>query len=166
LDDTIRIMQKAWEKFESHYPFSYQFFDEDFDSLYRSERRIGTIVRYFSVLAVFISCLGLFGLAAFMAERRTKEIGIRMVLGASFIEIVALLSKEFIKWVLVSNVIAWPVAYFVMNKWLQNFAYRTEIGIGIFLASAALALSIALLTVSFQSVKAAATNPVDSLRYE
>ena len=166
LEGTIRIMQKAWEKFESHYPFHYQFFDEDFDSLYRSEQRIGTIVRYFSVLAVFISCLGLFGLAAFMAEQRTKEIGIRMVLGASFVEIVALLSKEFIKWVLAANVIAWPLAYFVMNKWLQNFAYRTEIGMGVFLASAALALGIALLTVSFQSVKAAAANPVDSLRYE
>lgn len=166
LDATIRFMQEVWKKFETHYPFHYQFFDDDFDSLYRSERRIGTIARYFALLAVFISCLGLFGLATFMAERRTKEIGIRRVLGASFMEIIVLLSKEFTKGVLVSNVIAWPVAYFVMNKWLQNFAYRTRIGAGIFLASAALTLGIALLTVSFQSVKAAAANPVDSLRYE
>jgi putative ABC transport system permease protein len=166
LDTTLRYMKGAWEKFDTHYPFHYQFFDDDFDSLYRSERRIGTIVKYFAALAVFISCLGLFGLAAFMAERRTKEIGIRRVLGASSVEIVALLSKEFAKWVLVSNVIAWPVAYFIMNRWLQNFAYRTEIGAGIFLVSAGLTLGIALLTVSFQSVKAAAANPVDSLRYE
>ena len=166
LDVTIRFIHGVWEKFESHYPFHYQFFDDDFDSLYRSERRIGTIVKYFSVLAIFISCLGLFGLATFMAERRTKEIGIRRVLGASFMEIVILLIKEFAKWVLVSNAIAWPVAYFIMNKWLENFAYRTEIGAGIFLASAGLTLGIALLTVSFQSIKAATANPVDSLRYE
>lgn len=101
-----------------------------------------------------------------MAERRTKEIGIRRVLGASFMEIVVLLSKEFAKCVLVSNLIAWPVAYFVMNKWLENFAYRMGMGVGIFLGSAGLALGIALLTVSFQSVKAAAANPADSLRYE
>lgn len=166
MDATLRFMEGVWKRFDSHYPLFYQFFDDDFDSLYRSERRIGTIVGYFAGLAIFISCLGLFGLAAFMAERRTKEIGIRRVLGASSMEIVALLSKEFTKWVLVSNAIAWPVAYFIMKKWLANFAYRTEIGIGIFLASAGLALGIALLTVSFQSVKAAAANPADSLRYE
>ena len=166
LDATIGLMKEAWQKFESHYPFDYQFFDDDFDSLYRSEQRIGTIVRYFAVLAVFISCLGLFGLAAFMAERRTKEIGIRRVLGASSLEIVALLAKEFAKCVLVSNAIAWPVAYFVMNRWLENFAYRTGIGAGVFLGAAGLALGIALVTVSFQSVKAAAANPADSLRYE
>jgi ABC-type antimicrobial peptide transport system permease subunit len=166
LDATIRFMEGTWKKFEPHYPVFYQFFDDDFDNLYRSERRIGTIVRYFAVLAVFISCLGLFGLAAFMAERRTKEIGIRRVLGASSMEIVALLSKEFAKCVFVSNVIAWPVAYLIMNKWLANFAYRMGIGAAIFLGAAGLTLGIALLTVSFQSVKAAAANPADSLRYE
>jgi putative ABC transport system permease protein len=166
LDSTIRFMQGVWKKFETHYPFRYQFFDDDFDSLYRSERRIGTIVKYFAMLAVFISCLGLFGLAAYMAERRTKEIGIRRVLGASSMEIVTLLSKEFVKCVLVSSAVAWPMAYFIMKKWLENFAYRTEIGAWTFLASAGLALGIALLTVSFQSIKAAVANPVDSLRYE
>jgi ABC-type antimicrobial peptide transport system permease subunit len=166
LDATIRFMKETWKKFEPHYPIFYQFFDDDFDNLYRSEKRIGTIVRYFAVLAIFISCLGLFGLAAFMAERRTKEIGIRRVLGASSMEIVALLSKEFTKCVLVSNAIAWPVAYFILNRWLQNFAYRTGIGAGVFLGAAGLALGVALLTVSFQSVKAAATNPADFLRYE
>ncbi len=166
LDATIRFMQGVWKRFEPHYPFQYQFFDDDFDNLYRSERRIGTIVKYFAVLAVFISCLGLFGLAAYMAERRTKEIGIRRVLGASSMEIVALLSKEFAKCVLVSSAVAWPAAYFVMKKWLENFAYRTGIGAGVFLGAAGLTLGIALLTVSFQSVKAATANPVDSLRYE
>jgi putative ABC transport system permease protein len=166
LDGTIRFMQKVWREFETHYPFSYQFFDDDFDSLYRSEQKIGTIVKYFSVLAVFISCLGLFGLAAYMAERRTKEIGIRRVLGASSLEVVTLLSKEFTKCVLVSSVIAWPVAYIIMKKWLANFAYRAGIGAGIYIASAGLALGIALLTVSFQSIKAALANPSDSLRYE
>jgi putative ABC transport system permease protein len=166
LDATIGYMKKVWQKFDTYYPFSYQFFDDDFDSLYRSEQRIGTIVKYFSVLAVFISCLGLFGLAAFMAERRTKEIGIRRVLGASSLEIVALLSKEFAKCVLVSSMIACPAAYFIMNRWLENFAYRSGIGAGIFIASAGLALGIALLTVSFQSIKAASANPADSLRYE
>jgi len=166
LDATISLMQKSWQKFDSQYPFHYQFFDDDFDNLYRSEQQIGIIVRYFAVLAIFISCLGLFGLAAFMAERRTKEIGIRRVLGASSVEIVGLLSKEFAKSVLVSNVIAWPAAYFIMNKWLENFAYRTRMGIDVFLFTAGLALGIALLSVSFQSIKAATANPADSLRYE
>jgi putative ABC transport system permease protein len=115
---------------------------------------------------VFIACLGLLGLAAFMAEQRTKEIGIRKVLGAKVSGIVLMLSKEFAKWVLIANIIAWPVAYFAMSNWLQNFAYRTSIGIWTFVLSAALALTIALLTVSFQAVKAATSNPVDSLRYE
>jgi ABC-type antimicrobial peptide transport system permease subunit len=166
LDSTLRFIRGVWEKFESHYPFHYQFFDDDFDNLYRSERRIGMIVRYFALLAIFISCLGLFGLSAFMAERRTKEIGIRRVLGASFMEIVFLLSKEFTRCVLLANAIAWPVAYFIMNKWLENFAYRTQPKAVIFLGSALLVLAIALLTVSFQSIKAATANPADSLRYE
>jgi len=108
----------------------------------------------------------LFGLAAYIAERRTREIGIRRVLGATSVEIIILLSKEFAKCVLVSSAIAWPMAYFIMNKWLTNFAYRTGIGVGVFLGAAGLALGTALLTVSFQTVKAAVTNPVDSLRYE
>jgi len=117
-------------------------------------------------LAIFITCLGLFGLASFTAEQRTKEIGIRKALGASVSGIILLLSKEFTKWVLVANIIAWPVAYLAMNRWLQNFAYRIDIGLGTFILAGVLALVIALLTVGYQAIKAARANPVDALRYE
>ena len=120
----------------------------------------------FTLLGLFIACLGLLGLASFTAESRTKEIGIRKVCGASVAGIVIMLSKQFTKWVLLANGIAWPVAYFAMNKWLQNFAYRINIDIMTFLLSGLLVLGIALLTVSFQSFKAALANPADSLRYE
>jgi putative ABC transport system permease protein len=118
------------------------------------------------MIAILIGCLGLFGLASFTAVQRTKEIGIRKVLGASVSGIVALLSKEFLKLVLIANLIAWPVAWFAMSKWLENFAYSIDIGVGTFLLAAALALLIALLTVSYQSIKAALANPVKSLRNE
>jgi len=124
------------------------------------------ILRIFTFLAISISCFGLFGLISFTAEQRTKEIGIRKVLGASVGSVVRLLSKEFVVLVVLANIIAWPVAYYVMTKWLKNFAYRTEIGFVTFLFSGFLALIIAILTVCFQSIKAALANPVDSLRYE
>ena len=124
------------------------------------------IFSYFTFLAILIACLGLFGLASFTAEQRTKEIGIRKALGASVSEIIFLLSKEFTRWVLVANIIAWPLAYFAMNRWLQNFAYRINIGIGTFILAALLALVIALLTVGYQAIKAARANPVEALRYE
>ncbi len=117
-------------------------------------------------MAIFIASLGLFGLASFTAEQRTKEIGIRKALGASVSEIILLLSKEFTKWVLVANIIAWPIAYLAMNRWLQNFAYRINIGLGTFILAALLALVIALLTVGYQAIRAARVNPVDALRYE
>lgn len=120
----------------------------------------------FSLLAVGVGCLGLFGLAAHSAERRTKEIGVRKVLGASAPSIAALLAREFTKWVVVANIIAWPAAYFVMNRWLQNFAYRTPVGIVPFVLSGALALAVALLTVSYQAARSAVSDPVRSLRYE
>ena len=119
-----------------------------------------------AVSAAFIACLGLFGLASFMAERRTKEIGIRKVLGAKVAGIVLLLSKEFALWVVIANIISWPLAYFISNKWLQGFAYRINLGWEIFIFSTVLALVIAVLTVSYQAVKAAVANPVESLRYE
>jgi putative ABC transport system permease protein len=143
-----------------------RFLEEDIDRLYGTEQRIGTLVRYGAILAVFVACLGLFGLATFNAEQRTKEIGVRKVLGASVSGIVFLFSKEFAKWVLLANAIAWPVSYFVMRKWMQGFAYRISLEWEVFVLSAGLALMIALLTVSFQAVKAATSNPVDSLRYE
>jgi len=124
------------------------------------------ILIFSTIIAIFISCLGLLGLASFTAEQRTKEIGIRKVLGSTVAGVVFLLSKEFIKWVLLANLIAWPVAYFAVHNWLQNFAFRTNIGWEIFLLSGSMALVISLFTVCYQSIKAAVANPVDSLRYE
>ena len=166
IPQTIGYMEKIWERFAPGYPFNYRFLDEALDRLYRSEQRIGTLFRYFSILAILISCLGLLGLASFMAEQRTKEIGIRKVLGATTPNIVALLSKEFTKWVLVANIAAWPIAYFALSKWLQSYAYSANIALWSFILSGMLALVIALITVSYQSIKAALANPVDSLRYE
>jgi putative ABC transport system permease protein len=163
---SVSFVEKEWKKFVPNKPFEYFFLDEDFNKLYQSEQKTGEIFSVFSVLAIFIACLGLFGLAAFTAERRTKEIGIRKVLGASIPGIVILLSKEFTKWVLVANIIAWPLAYYFMNNWLQNFAYRIDPGWGTFLLSAVIALFIALLTVSFQAIKVAVANPVNALRNE
>ena len=166
IPQTLGYIEDVWKRFAPGLPFDYRFLDEALDRLYRSEQRIGTLFRYFSILAILISCLGLLGLASFMAEQRTKEIGIRKVLGATASNIVALLSKEFTKWVIVANAFAWPIAYFALNKWLQSYAYKTNVALWSFILSGVIALLIALLTVSYQSVKAALTNPVDSLRYE
>jgi putative ABC transport system permease protein len=163
---TIDYVEGVMKKFSPSYPFSYSFFDEEFERAYFTEQRMGRVFSSFAVLAIFIACLGLFGLSAFAAEQRTKEIGIRKVLGASDSKIFLLLSREFMRWVLLANIIAWPVACVVMNKWLQNFAYRIHIGIVMFLISGGTALLIAFLTVSYQSIKSAQANPVESLRYE
>ncbi|NIM91431.1 MAG: FtsX-like permease family protein [Candidatus Aminicenantes bacterium] len=163
----MAFLKTKWDKFVgTHIPFRYEFIDENIKNWYKTEQRIGNIFRYFTVLTVFIACLGLFGLASFMAERRTKEIGIRKVLGAGVSGIVLLLTKEFAKWVMVANVIAWPLAYFVSKRWLQGFAYRIDLGWEIFVLSAFVALLIAVGTVSYQAVKAAIANPVKALRYE
>jgi putative ABC transport system permease protein len=159
-------MESTWKKFNPAFPLEYHFLDDAFEKLYLTENRIGKLFNYFAFLAIFISCLGLVGLASFMAEQRTKEIGIRKVLGASVQGISFLLSKEFSKWVLIANIIALPAAYYAVNQWLQNFAYRTSVGVFIYIASALLALIIALLTVSYQSIKAALTNPITALKYE
>jgi putative ABC transport system permease protein len=127
---------------------------------------MGQIFISFTLMAIFISCLGLFGLASFTADQRTKEIGIRKVLGASVSNVVVLLSRDFTKWVILANVVAWPVAYLIMNKWLQNFAYRISLAVWIFVLSGVIALLIALFTVSTKALKAAVADPVDSLRYE
>jgi len=163
---TLDEIGGVWSQFERDYPFRYTFFDEEFDRIYRTEIRFRDIFGYFAGLAIIISCLGLFGLASFMAEKRTKEIGIRKVLGASAGGIAVLLAKEFTKWVIVANALAWPLAYLAMNEWLHGFAYRARMGIGIFLISGGLALIVAWLTVGYQSVRAALTDPVDCLRYE
>jgi putative ABC transport system permease protein len=159
-------METILKKYNPAYPFEYAFMDDQFNDQFKSEALIGKLSRVFAVLAIIISCLGLFGLAAYMAERRTKEIGIRKVLGASVTGIAGLLSREFIKLVLIASVIAFPVAWWTMNKWLQGFAYRINISWWVFVAAGAGALLIALITVSFQSVKAALANPVQSLRTE
>jgi putative ABC transport system permease protein len=163
---TLAFIDLKLKEFVPEFPFELRFLEEDIDRLYGTEQRIGTLVRYGTILAVFVACLGLFGLATFNAEQRTKEIGVRKVLGASVSGIVFLFSTEFAKWVLLANAIAWPVSYFVMRKWMQGFAYRIPLAWEVFVLSAGLALMIALLTVSYQAVKAATSNPVDSLRYE
>jgi putative ABC transport system permease protein len=159
-------LKRQWQRFAPGQPFEYSFMDERFAEMYRSEQRLGTIFSIFAGLAIFVACLGLLALASFMAERRTKEIGIRKVLGASVAEMMFLLSREFVKWVVIAALAAWPLAYYVMNRWLQGFAYRTSIGIGLFVLASLSALLIAILTVSFQAVRAAHANPVESLRYE
>ena len=163
---TIRAMEQSWNTLAGAIPFDFHFLDETIDDMYQADQRFGKIINTFTILALFIACLGVFGMASFMAEQRTKEIGIRKVLGASVPGIVLLLSKEFIKWVLIDNLITWPLAWYVMNRWLQGFAYETKLGLEIFVFSAVLALGISLLTVSYQAIKAALTNPVESLRYE
>jgi len=166
ITQTMRAIEKVWKKHSDGYPFEYYFLDKAYDNLYKSEIRLNIFFRLFTVIAIFISSLGLFGLASFTAERKTKEIGIRKVLGASVPSIVIFISRGFTKWVLLANIIAWPVAYYFMNKWLQNFAYRIELSVWIFVLSGLAAFAIALITVSYQSIKAATANPVDSLRYE
>jgi ABC-type antimicrobial peptide transport system permease subunit len=163
---SIAHIEKTVKAFNPGFPFEYRFLDDDYDRMYRGMEREMAVVRTFTMLAILISCLGLFGLAAYTAEQRTKEIGIRKVMGASVPGIVVLLSKEYAKWVLVANVIAWPVSYFLMMEWLQDFHYRAGLGLPVFLLAAAISVLIAQLTVSFQAVKAARSNPVNSLRYE
>ena len=165
-ENAIATIAAVWKKDNPGYPFEYQFVDDQFNAIFSDEMLISKLARVFAALAIIISCLGLFGLAAYTAERRIKEIGIRKVLGASVSGITALLSKDFIKLVWVSCMVAFPVAYWAMHKWLQNYQYRIEISWLIFLIAGLLAILIALLTVSFQAVKAAVANPVKSLRTE
>jgi len=166
IPQTMAFLKDIWAELRPNYPFSYYFIDENFDQLYRSEENLQRIFSYFAFLSVLIGCLGLFGLASYSAERRTKEIGIRKVLGASTTGITFLLSKEFTKWVLLANVIAWPAAYLIMSRWLQNFAYRSGIGLGTFLLAGGIAWVIAFLTVSYQAVKASIADPIAALKYE
>ncbi|MEM1041800.1 MAG: ABC transporter permease [Bacteroidota bacterium] len=165
MPETLDAIGASWQTF-SVYPFEYQFLDERFDRLYADERRLGEGVIAFTLVALFIACLGLFGLAAFTAQRRTKEVGIRKALGASVGSLVGLLSKDFLKLVLVSLVVAAPVAYLLMSRWLDAFAYRIELGPGLFLGAGVLAVAVALLAVSGQALRAASVDPVKALRYE
>ncbi|UCE22505.1 MAG: FtsX-like permease family protein, partial [Candidatus Aminicenantes bacterium] len=166
LNETLVFVKSQWKALWPGHPFEHFFLDTDFERQYRADEQIGNVFGIFTFLGLFIACLGLLGLASFTAESRIKEIGIRKVLGASVGGIVLMLSKQFTKWVLLANCLAWPVAYYFMDRWLKNFAYRIDIGIWTFLLSGVLVLSIAIITVSYQSIKAALANPVDSLRYE
>jgi putative ABC transport system permease protein len=163
---TVDFINKTFKSFNPGLPIDFHFLDDDFDNLYRTEQRISKIFGYFSLLAIIISSLGLIGLSSFMVERRTKEIGIRRTNGAKSIEIFSLLSKEYILWVLISIMISSPVAWYVMRRWLENFAYKTELSWWIFALAGLLTLGIALLIVSWQSWRAAIQNPVEALRYE
>lgn len=166
VSQSVHFIQGQYKKFVPDKPFEYFFLDDDFNNLYQSEQKTGQIFSAFSILAIFIACLGLLGLTAFTVERRIKEIGIRKVLGASVSKIIFLIAKEFLKWIIIANLIAWPIAYYFMNNWLENFAYRAGITLWSFIYSGVIALIIALLTVSSQIIKAAASNPVEALRYE
>ncbi len=161
------FIKKTFSEFEKDMPFNPLFFNDILlNEIYSSEIQLSKISSYFTLLAIVISGLGLFGLAAFMAERRTKEIGVRKVLGASVTSVVFMLTKDFTKWVVFSNIFAWPAAYFILQKFLNRYAYRVNIGLDIFFFSAVAALFIAFLAVGYQAMRTAQANPVKSLRYE
>jgi len=165
-DAVLAQLESKWKSFAPDTPFDYSFLDEEFNALYQADKRVGAVFGVFTALSVFVACLGLFGLATYTAERRIKEIGIRKVLGASVQGVVRLLSKDFIKLVFIAAVIAFPLAWWAMSKWLEDFVYRIDINWKVFIAAGFLVLVIALLTVSFQAIKAAVANPVKSLRTE
>ena len=159
-------MEKIYHNLNPAYPFSFNFLDEELNNLYKGEKQLGTLFNIFAILAIFISALGLYGLSAFMAEQRTREIGVRKVLGASVFNVVYLLSTGFTKLILIAIVIAIPISWFAISNWLKGFAYRIELNWAIFLIAAVSAILIAWLTVSYESIKAAIANPVKSLRSE
>jgi putative ABC transport system permease protein len=166
MSGAIKSITRIWNKFSVNQPIRYSFLDESFALMYADVQRIGRIFSAFALLAIIVACLGLFALSSFMIEQRTKEIGIRKVNGAKSIEVTTTLNKDFLTWVVIAFLIATPIAYYAMNKWLENFAYKTELSWWIFALAGLLALGIALLTVSWQSWKAATRNPVEALRYE
>ena len=161
---TIEFIKNNWMKYSPEFPFSYSFLDETFDKQYNDDKSFGELFGYFSVLGVFIACLGLFGIASFMISSRAREISIRKTLGASQKKIMSLISGDFIKWILISNGIAWPIAFIIMNKWLQNFAYRVGMGTLVFISAGIITLLIATITVSYLTIKAARANPIECLR--
>jgi putative ABC transport system permease protein len=166
LAQTVQAIQQKWNTLFPAQPFEYQFLDDTFQKAYMAEIKTGQVFSLFAGLAIIISCLGLFGLATYTAEQRTKEIGIRKVIGASVTNITTLLSRDFLGLVAIATIIAWPVAWYIMDQWLENFAYRIDINSWIFLISAIAAIALALFSVSYQSIKAALANPVKSLRSE
>ena len=166
VSEAIAAAETTWKQLNPAYPFEYHFLDESFDQMYQAEQRTGELFNYFAFIAIFISCLGLFGLSAYTAELRTKEIGVRKVLGASVSSILLMFTKDFIVLILIAFVVAVPVSYYLMHTWLAEFVYRTDIALAVFIVAIVFAVTITLLTVGYQSVKAALANPVDSLRSE
>jgi len=166
IQSTIGYFKNIMKRHSPDYPFIYHFLDEDYSEDYASEKKLSQMIGYFSLLAVFISCLGLFGLSSFTAERRKKEIGIRKTLGASIPNIITQLSKEYIKYIGLAFLIGSPVAFFTMQKWLQNFAYHTNLSFWIFLITGILILTIAVLTVAYQGIRAALADPIEAIKYE
>ncbi|MDH3651717.1 MAG: ABC transporter permease, partial [Saprospiraceae bacterium] len=163
---TIKFIEEKWQQFNPEVPFEYTFVDDNFAQLYAAEQRQSKIFTAFSILAILIACLGLIGLSSFTAERKRKEVGIRKVLGASSLNLIVLLSKEFTQLVIVAFMVAAPVAWYIMTNWLQDFAYRVPLGLAVFLGAGAIALLIAWLTVGYQTAKTAFRNPVRALRQE
>jgi putative ABC transport system permease protein len=163
---TLIALEDAWDEINPDIPFDYQFLNERIDQFYANEKKMSNIFLYFTVFALFIAALGLYGLATFISEQRTKEIGIRKAMGSSISKISYILSRDFAKPVLLANLFAWPTAWFAINKWLQNFSFRTDLELWIFPAAALITLLLALITVNIQTIRAASANPVNSLRYE
>lgn len=166
LSETLHHIESVWKRFNPDFPMEYHFLDEAFDRIYRAENRMGNLFKYFTALAIFISSLGLLGLASFMTQERTKDIGIRKVLGATQSNILLFLFKDFILYMALSNIIAWPIAYLSMNQWLRNWAYHTQFHIMFFILAALISFTVVLMSVGYQAIKAATADPVDSLRYE
>jgi putative ABC transport system permease protein len=163
---SIAAVETGWNQVLPNYPFEYRFLDEDFTRRYRIEIGAGQLLRYFTVLVVIISCLGLFGLSSFTAEQRTKEIGVRKVLGASITNLVILMTSQFTKLVFIAIAIAFPIAYYILNKYLGNYAYRIDLSVSVFVLSGLLAVLVAIITVSYQAIRAATVNPAQALKYE
>jgi putative ABC transport system permease protein len=164
--EAIAAVQRIWRNYNAEYPFEYIFLDDVYNKMYATDQRTGSLFEVFAFIAIFISCLGLFGLMTYTAQLKTREIGIRKVLGASVVSVTGFLAKEFISLILLAILIATPIGWYSMNRWLQDFAYRIPIGWWVFPVAGMFVLIIAILTISFQAIKAALANPVESLRTE
>jgi putative ABC transport system permease protein len=165
-DKTIDYIEKQWKSITGQNIMNYQIISDLYDRVYKEESQFGQTVLFFTLLAIFLACLGLFGLTAISTTQRTKEIGIRKVLGANFITLNAMLLKQYTKWVALANIIAWPTAYILMENWLQNYAYKINLGVTYFITAGIIALGISILTISYLAIRTARSNPVNSLRYE
>ena len=166
LPRTIAGIEKVYKKFSPDNPFYFNFLNEEYDQLYRAEERVEELTRYFTALAIFIAALGLYGLASYTAQQRTKEIGVRKVLGASTSSLFLHLSREFVVLAMLASLFAWPVAYVVMSRWLESYAYHAPLSLGVFVLASGLALVVVFVSVSFQTIRATRANPVEALRYE